>query len=122
MAKVGRFVTDPKAGAYCNITLESGHRIMVSHDQASLTGGTLTITELKWLGFASGETLFTCDLASVAGQAALRRLVEGAPEGSARATPIGALIDFVKDCTSTDEVKTKCAALVAAATRAPGAD
>ena len=33
MAKVGRFVTDPKAGSYCRITLDSGERILVSHDK-----------------------------------------------------------------------------------------
>lgn len=33
MAKIGTFVVNPKAGSYCNITLDSGERIMVSHDQ-----------------------------------------------------------------------------------------
>ena len=27
MAKVGRVVTDPKAGSYCRVTLDSGERI-----------------------------------------------------------------------------------------------
>ena len=29
MAKVGRFVTDPRAGAYCQITLDTGEKIVV---------------------------------------------------------------------------------------------
>jgi hypothetical protein len=33
MGKVGRFVTDPKAGAFCQITLDSGEKILVSHDK-----------------------------------------------------------------------------------------
>ena len=38
MAKVGRFVTDPKAGAYCQITLDSGEKIVVNHDEGRLQG------------------------------------------------------------------------------------
>ena len=30
MAKVGRFVTDPRAGAYCQVTLDTGEKIVVS--------------------------------------------------------------------------------------------
>lgn len=33
MGKVGRFVTDPRAGAYCQIVLDSGERIIVNHDK-----------------------------------------------------------------------------------------
>ena len=32
MAKAGRFVTDPKAGAYCQLVLDGGEKILVSHD------------------------------------------------------------------------------------------
>lgn len=32
MGKVGRFVTDPKGGAYCQVTLDSGETMLVSHD------------------------------------------------------------------------------------------
>ena len=31
MAKVGQWVTDPKAGAYCRITLDNGEKIVVNH-------------------------------------------------------------------------------------------
>jgi hypothetical protein len=68
MAKMGRFVTDPKAGAYCRITLDSGDRILVSHDKGGFGGGSVTIQEVRWWGFASGETLFACDLESAEGR------------------------------------------------------
>lgn len=111
MAKVGRFVTDPKAGAYCQITLDSGDRILVSHDKGGFRGGSVTIQEVRWWGLVSGETVFACDLGSVQGQRIWARLVQGAPPGSARATPLGALVEYVKDSQSLDQVKAKCVAL-----------
>lgn len=112
MAKVGRFVTDPKAGAYCQITLDSGEKILVSHDKGGFSGGSVTIQEVRWWGFASGETMLRCDLESGEGQKVLARLVHGAPPGSARATPLGAFVDYLKDARSLSEVKAKCDALV----------
>ena len=111
MGKVGRFVTDPKAGAYCQIALDSGEKILVNHDKGGFKGGHLNIATTKWLGLATGETLFTLDLDTPGGKAVLARLTGGAPEGSARATPLGALVDWVKDCRSADEVRARCAAL-----------
>ena len=114
MAKVGRFVIDPKAGAYCQITLDSGEKILVSHDKGGFKGGTITINVVKWLGLASGETLFTVNLDSPQGKAVLAHLTKGVPEGSAHATPLGAFVDYAKDCKSSAEVKTRCAALPSA--------
>jgi hypothetical protein len=111
VGKVGRFVTDPKAGAFCQITLDSGEKILVSHDKGGFKGGHLSITTLKWLGLASGETPFELDLETPEGKAALARLTAGAPEGRARATPLGALVEHVKDCASTGDVRTLGAAL-----------
>lgn len=111
MAKVGRFVSDPRAGAYCQIGLDSGEKIMVNHDKGGFKGGTLSITQVKWLGLASGERLFTCDVDSDEGKTALARLTRGAPEGSVRATPLGAFVDHIKDCTSIAEVKARCSEL-----------
>ena len=31
MGKVGRFITDPKAGAYCQVTLDTGDKLVVNH-------------------------------------------------------------------------------------------
>lgn len=50
MAKIGTFVTDPKAGGYCRITLDSGQKIIVNHAEGGFKGGPLTIEEVKWLG------------------------------------------------------------------------
>jgi hypothetical protein len=33
MPKVGRFVTDPRAGAYCRMTLDSGEKVIVNHEK-----------------------------------------------------------------------------------------
>jgi hypothetical protein len=111
MGKVGRFVTDPKAGAYCQIVLDSGEKVLVSHDKGGFKGGHLSIATMKWLGLASGETLFTLDLDTPSGKAILGKLTAGAPEGSARATPLGALVEHVKDCATASDMRARCAAL-----------
>ncbi|HEV8440347.1 MAG TPA: hypothetical protein VGT40_19845 [Methylomirabilota bacterium] len=112
MAKVGRFVTDPRAGAYCHITLDSGQRIMVSHDKGGFKGGTVSLVELKWLGLASGETILSCALDTPQGQRTLEALAAGARPDSVDATPLGAFVNFVSDCGSIAEVKAKCARLL----------
>ncbi len=111
MAKIGRFVIDPKAGAYCNITLDGGEKIIVNHDKGGTKGGSLTIEKTGWLGFG-GERVFACNLDSPEGQAAMARLSADAPAGSARATPLGAFVEYVKECKSVQELKDRCAALL----------
>jgi hypothetical protein len=111
MAKVGKFVVDPKVGAYCHITLNSGEKILVNHDKAASKAGRLTIEVTKFLGFGS-EQIFACDLDGVAAKAALAGLIRNAPEGSVGATPIGAFVELVKDCASVIDVKARCAALM----------
>jgi hypothetical protein len=110
MAKVGRFVIDPKAGAYCQIDLDDGKKILINHDQGSFKAGRMTVTEKKFWG---GATFLDVSLDSPDGVAALARLTQGAEAGSARATPIGALAHYLEDCTSLDDVRTRCAALTA---------
>ena len=110
MAKVGRFIVDPKAGAYCQIDLDSGQKILVNHDKGGFKGGRVTVSEKKWWG---GETFLACDLDTPHGTAVLARLIQGAPEGSARATPLGAFVEALKDCKSLDDVRTACAAFAA---------
>jgi len=112
MSKVGRFVTDPKAGAYCNITLDSGEKIIVNHDKGGKKGGTVVIEKTGWFGLGA-QRVFACHLDSPEGTAAMARLTAGVPSESARATPLGAFVEYVKDCKSADEVKSKCAALLA---------
>jgi hypothetical protein len=111
MAKVGRFVVDPRAGAYCQITLDSGEKLLVNHDKGGFKGGQLTIDVTKLFGLSS-DRIFACDLDSVAGKAVVSRLTQGAPEGSAGATPLGAFVELVRGCPSVDDVKARCAAVM----------
>jgi hypothetical protein len=111
MTKVGPLVTDPKAGAYCQMTLDSGAKLMINHDKGGFKGGSLTIDVTRLMGFSS-DRIFTCDLDGPAGRAALARLTRDAAPGSAAATPLGAFVEYVKTCPSVDAVKAKCAALM----------
>jgi hypothetical protein len=111
MSKVGRMVIDAKVGAYCQVVLDSGEKVLLNHDKGDVKGGTLTVTEVKWWGLGSGETLFTCQLDSPEGAATLRRLTGGGPAGSPGATPLGALLEQVKACRSIADVRARCAAL-----------
>lgn len=113
MARVGRVVTDPKAGTYCQITLESGQTIIVSHEKSGRKGGRLMIELSKLLGFSS-DRIFACDLDTPEGRAALDELTRGAHPDTADATPLGALVKYVKDCGTAADVKARCAALTAA--------
>ncbi|HTK93826.1 MAG TPA: hypothetical protein VL948_26585 [Verrucomicrobiae bacterium] len=107
MAKVGRFVTDPRAGSYCQITLNSGEKIVVSHDKGGFKGGTVTIETVKFLGLGS-EKIFACELDSDRGRSALGRLTAAATPGSVEATPLGAFVELVKTCSSVAEVRARC--------------
>jgi hypothetical protein len=111
MAKVGPFITDPRAGAYCQITLDSGQKVLVNHDQGGFKGGQLTIEVLKLMGFSS-DRVFVCDLDSPAGKAALARLARHVPEGTVGATPLGAFVELVRNCRTVDDLKLRCAALL----------
>ena len=97
MAKVGRFVTDPKAGAYCQITLDSGEKIIVNHDK-------------KFMGFSS-DRVFLCNLDSDEGRTALTQLTRNVRPDSVEATPLAAFVEYFKDCRSVSEIKAKCDAL-----------
>jgi hypothetical protein len=111
MTKVGRFVTDPKAGAYCQIVLDSGEKLLVNHDQGGFKRGMVTVSRVKWMGLASGETFLRLDLDSPAGRAVLARLTAGAPEGSVRATPLGAVVEYLRDCGTLGDLRARLSAL-----------
>ena len=111
MVKVGRFVVDPKVGAYCQITLDSGEKILVSHDKGGFKGGRLTIEAKKFMGF-SADRIFDCDLDSPGGMAALGQLTRDARPGTIGATPLNAFVEYVRHCGSVAEVKSRCAALM----------
>jgi hypothetical protein len=87
MGKVGRFVTDPRAGAYCQVTLDSGEKILVSQDRGGFAGGSVTLQEVRWWGLAAGAVLFRCDLERDDGRLALAPDAGGSPdERSGRAS------------------------------------
>ena len=115
MTRVGQFVTVPNSGAYCQIALDSGEKILVNHDQGGFKGGRLTIEVSKLLGFSS-DRIFSCDLDSSEGASALSQLTRNAPPGSAQATPLGAFVEYVKSCASAAAVKAKCEALLSGRT------
>ena len=106
MAKVGRFVTDPKAGSYCQITLESGEKIIVNHDKWQLT-----IELSKRFGFSS-DRIFSCNLDTPEGRRALLELTRHAAPQTTDATPLGAFVKYVQDCGTAADVKARCAALM----------
>jgi len=110
MAKVGRFVTD-RAGAFCQISLDSGEKILVDHEGRRFNDGRVTIEVLKFLRFAA-DRIFTCDLDSPEGRAALAHLTRDARPGIVEGTALGAFVAHVKSCKSVAEVKTSCAALM----------
>jgi hypothetical protein len=110
MGKVGRFVTDPKAGAYCQVTLDSGDKLIVNHARGGFKGGPLTIETTKWWG--GGARIVSIDLDGVAGQAALAKLTAGHAADSTLATPLGAFAEHIKDCASVDDVKARCETLL----------
>ena len=111
MGKVGRFVVDPKAGSYCQVVLDSGEKVLVNHDKGGFKGGMLSIARSKWLGLAS-EPLFEVDLDSPPGKAALARLTEGVEASSARATPLGAFAEFIKDSKDAQDTVMRCRELI----------
>jgi hypothetical protein len=111
MAKVGRFVSDPRASAYCRIVLDSGEKIVVNHDQGGFKGGRLIIETIKFMGLGS-DRIFSCDLDSPEGKAALAALTRDVEAGSVDATPLGAFVRHVKECRSVADVRTQCASLV----------
>ena len=113
MGKIGRFITDPKAGAYCQVTLDSGEKLIVNHDKGGFKGGTIAVETTKWWG--GGARIFSLNLDTPQGKTALTRLTRDVAEGSADATPLGAFANYVKDCRSLEDVKTRCAALTAEA-------
>ena len=110
MPKVGRFVTDPRAGAYCQITLDSREKVIVNHDKGGFKGGLLTIEVSKFMGL-SADRVFTCNLDTPAGQEVLAWLTRGAEPGSLAATPLGAAVEFVRDAGTLAELKARCASL-----------
>ena len=111
MAKVGRWVTDPKAGAYCTLTFNTGEKIVINHDKGGFKGGWIVIERLKFFGFSS-ERVFACHLDGEEGKAALTSITGDVEPRSLDATPLGAFVKYVKNSESVAEVKARCGALM----------
>ena len=112
MAKIGQIVTIP-TGSYCNITLDSGEKIVVNHEpgrRGASVGARLTVDRLKLMGFSS-ETVVRIDLDTTEGKAALAELVKegtpGAPE-----SPLRAFAACAQKCASVAELVARCGELL----------
>jgi hypothetical protein len=111
MARVGRFVVDPKAGAYCQITLDDGKKVIVNHDRGGFKGGRITVEVPKLFGLSS-DRIFEWDLDTEHARTVLQRLTRSAQKDSAAATPLGAVVGHIQDAKSLDEMKAKFAELI----------
>jgi hypothetical protein len=98
-----------EVGACCQVKLDDG-KVVLNHDRGSLDSGTLSATSTKLLGLGAGETIFSCALESPESQAVRAVLPRTAAAGSP-ATPLGALIEFSKDCRTMDDLRARCAAI-----------
>ena len=112
MARVGQVVTIP-TGSYCNITLDSGEKIIVNHEpgaRGASTGARLTVDRLKLLGFSS-ETVVQIALDTAEGKAALASLTK---ERTA-VTPgplLQVFVAYVQGCASVADVVARCQQLL----------
>ena len=107
MARVGQILTIP-TGSYCNITLDSGEKIVARHEAGGSggTGARLRIDRLKVMGFRS-ETVVEIDLDTLYGSAALAELTSEGILGLPR-SPIQGLVAYVQACRSLAEVVALC--------------
>jgi hypothetical protein len=113
MTKVGQFLVNPLGGTYCRIVLDSGEKILINHDKGGSKAGSVTIEVTRLMGLSS-DRIFSCDLDSPGGMAALGQLTRDVRPGTIEATPLGAFVGYIKHCGSVADVKTKCAALMSA--------
>jgi hypothetical protein len=105
MAKIGPFVTIP-TGAYCNITLDSGEKIVVNYEEGGHgreASPRLTVDRIKMMGFSS-ERVFELDLATATGAATLAALTEAGTSGSA----LRRFVAHVQECRSVAELVAHC--------------
>jgi hypothetical protein len=110
--RVGPYRADSRAGAYCQITLANGEKIIVSHDKGpGFAGGRLTIRHSKLFGFNT-QMIFSCDLDSADGKAALEYISMDDSGASARIAPLLAFVRHVRDCASVADVRRICSGLI----------
>jgi hypothetical protein len=113
MGKEGRWVTDPKAAAYCKIiTPDSREKVTINHEKGGFNGGWLRIEQVKLFALTS-DAIFACNLDSDDGKTALSFPTRDAQRKSLDATPLGAFVKHLQTCRSVDEVKARVASLAA---------
>jgi hypothetical protein len=112
MAKVGQVVAIP-TGSYCNITLDSGEKIIVNHEPGGpgvSAGARLTVDRLRMMGFSS-QTVVTVDLESAEGKAAFAQLAKDGPPGAV-GSPLRAFVAYIQKCATVDELVARCRQLL----------
>ena len=111
MPKIGQLVSIP-TGQYCNITLDSGEKIIVNYEQGG-GGGTgsacLTVDRVKMFGLSS-DRVFAIDLDAKTGKTALTALTR---DGGGSA--LQRFVAYIQDCRSIAELTARCRQLVGAA-------
>jgi hypothetical protein len=107
MAMVGPLVVEPDVGSYCWITLDSGEQILISHDTENTRTGCIAIEVPNAFAFGS-EPIFSCDLDSPGGRAAMAKATYRVRSSRAARTPLAVFVEYMKDAGSVAVVKFKC--------------
>lgn len=115
--RIGHIVTIP-TGSYCEITLDSNERILITHEEANaVRGARLTVELLRYFGFST-KVVFQVYLDTAEGGAMLARLGADTSPG-ALGSLLRRLVESVKDCRRAADVVTRCQRLGAAAPGRP---
>ena len=94
MSKVGRFVTDPRAGAYCQITLDSGEKIVVDHSRGGFQGGIFAVeVRSSWDSAPSG---WSCATWTAGGSGGAGSADPRCRARERRATPLAAFVGYLR--------------------------
>jgi hypothetical protein len=113
MSKVGRPARDPGDVTYCRVRLDSGEKVLVSHEKSGAQNGRLAVEIPRWLGF-NFERVCVLDLDTVEGRASMLRVLAVVPQ-AAQATPLESLVEYVQEARDVDDVRWRCQALYAGA-------
>jgi hypothetical protein len=107
MRKVGP-VVNLRTGSYCDMTLDSGERIVVSHEpgRRGLVHGRLAVERLKLMGFSS-EPVVRIALDTLEGQAILAKLRVPEVPGTLAGT-LRRFVEYLQGCRSVAEIAARC--------------
>jgi hypothetical protein len=113
MSKIGRSARGPGDVTYCRVRLDSGEKILVSHEKSGLQNGRLAVEIPRWLGL-NAERVCVLDLDTVEGRASMLRVLAVVPPRS-DCTPLESLVEYVQEARDVDDVRWRCRALYAGA-------